>query len=581
MKKSRFQIFGTLALVALLSSCASLDKMKEAAKNIKYTVTPEVLATQNTANGAIVPMSFKASVPSKMWDKKVSAELTPVLVYDGGETAYPSKMYYGEAVQGSDGQTISYTNGALAEYPQQSVEFNDKMRVSNLIVRIKFIKGDQTLETSTVELEMGPNGDGAIAKGVIATSLLLGDEPGVPTIGKDNFKRIINEDQSAELIYLINKADIRNGELKKEDVMAINDYIKAINEAENKNLKDVVVSAYASPDGATSLNEGLAAKRETSAKGYIEKVLKKANASANVVAKNTPEDWEGFKAAMEKSNIQDKDLILRVLAMYTDNDVREKEIKNLSAAYKAIAEEILPPLRRAQITVNAELVGKSDEEIKNLAINDPAQLNVEELLYAGKLYEGDKDKVAKIYASAASQFANDWRALNNAGVAEYENGKVAAAKALFEQAEKIQAAPQVENNLGIIVFAEMNYDKAKEYFGKAAGAGSELDQNLGSCALLEGDYAKAETYFGANISCNAALVKILNEKYDAALSNLNANTLECGFKYYLKAIAAARKGEGDYVKENLRKACQLDAKWKTYAKTDMEFAKYDIQSIID
>jgi hypothetical protein len=244
----------------------------------------------------------------------------------------------------------------------------------------------------------------AIAKGVIATSTLLGDEPAVAVIGKDKFQRIIPEEASAELIYLINKADIRNGELKKDDVKAINDYIAAVKAAENKNFKDVVVAAYASPDGATDLNTGLASKREGSAKKYIEKQLKKAKAEANVVAKNTPEDWEGFKAAMDKSDIQDKDLIYRVLSMYSDPDVREKEIKNLAAAYKAIAEEILPPLRRSVITVNAELVGKSDDSIKVLAMENPSVLNIEELLYAAKLFAEDAEKEAKCYDAAAAQF---------------------------------------------------------------------------------------------------------------------------------------------------------------------------------
>ncbi|MDO4460980.1 MAG: hypothetical protein Q4C30_00595 [Bacteroidia bacterium] len=577
MKQTKFQIFGTIALAAIMASCASLDKMKEAAKDIKYTVTPEVLETHKGQ----VAMSLKATVPQKVWDKKVSAEITPVLVYEGGKAEYPSITVYGEAVQGN-GQTVSFTNGGQINYPEQAIEFNDKMRVSDLIVRIKFTKGSESMEVTTVDLAMGPNHDGAIAKGVIATSLLLDNEKPVAVIGKDAFQRIINEDQTAELLYLINRADIRNGELKKEDVKAINDYIAAVKAAENKNLKDVVVSAYASPDGALSLNEKLSANREKSAQKYIEKQLKKAKADANVVAKNTPEDWEGFKAAMEKSEIQDKDLILRVLSMYTDNDVREAEIKKLGTAFKLIADEILPSLRRAQITVNAEVIGKSDEEIKALASSDPAQLNVEELLYAAKI---DPANEAKIYETAAAQFPNDWRTLNNKGVVTYENGDVAAAKALFEKAEAIKAAPQVENNLGVCALATKDYTAAKEYFGKAAGVGAELDQNLGVCALMEGDYAKAETYFGATISCNAALVKILLDKQDAALSNLNANTAETGFKYYLKAICGANKGEGDLMYENLRKACNLDAKWKDYAKKDAEFIKFfnepTFKSIVD
>lgn len=568
MKQTRFQLIGSVALAALVASCASLDKMKEAAKQIGYSVEPEVLATTNTKTTPNVAMAFKANVPAKMWDKKVIAEITPVLTYEGGETVYPSITVNGEDVAGN-GQTISYLNGGQISYPSQTVDFNENMRVSDLIVRIKFTKGDESMVVTSKELEMP-----AIARGVIATSLLLGEEKPVAVLGKHQFQRIINEAQSAELIYLINKADIRNGQLKKDDVKAINEYIKAVKAAENKNLKDVVVAAYASPDGALDLNTGLAGKRETSAQKFIEKQMKKAGATANVVAKSTPEDWEGFKAAMEKSDIQDKELILRVLAMYTDPEVREKEIKNLSAAYKVIADEILPPLRRSVITVNAELVGKSDEELKELALSNPDTLNIEELLYAATLFEGDLDKQAKIYDSAAAQFPGEWRAVNNQGYILFVKGDYAGAKAKFEAAEKIQATPVVECNLGAIAIIEKDVEKAKECFGKAAGVGPELDENLGVCALLEGDYEKALTYFNTSTSCNAALVKILVEKYDAALQTLNANNQEIGLKYYLKAICCAHKGDKDFMFENLRKATVLDAKWKDYAKKDMEFLKY-------
>ncbi len=565
MRQTRFQLFGTLALAAIMASCASLDKMKEAAKQISYDVTPEVLETHKGK----VAMSFKANVPAKLWDKSVTADITPVLTYDGGESVYPTIQVKGESVTGN-GQTISYTNGGQISYATQEIDFNDKMRVSDLIVRIKFTKGSQSLEITSKELDIP-----AIAQGVIATSTLLDEEHPIAVPGKDKFQRVVADEQAAEIIYLINKADIRSGELKKEDVKAINDYIKTINADTTKNLKDVVVSAYASPDGATDLNSALAGKREASAKSYIEKQLKKEKANAHIVTRNTPEDWEGFKAAMEKSDIQDKDLILRVLSMYSDPDQREKEIKNLSAAYKVIAEEILPPLRRSTITVNSEFIGKSDEQLKAAAIDNPDELTVEELIYAAeKLYADDISSQNKIYKAAMDKYSDDWRVVNNYGVVLYKRSKNGDAKDKFYEAEKILAAPEVENNLGVIAILSHDYDAAKEYFSKAAGVGPELDNNLGVVALIEGDYEKAESYFGASTSCNAALVKILLEKYDAALSTLNANNEETGFKYYLKAICGARKAETDLMYDSLRKATNLDSKWKTYAQTDMEFGKY-------
>lgn len=547
-------------MALLISSCSSLDKMKEAAKAIQYKVDPEVLE----AHQGKVAMSFTANVPAKMWNKKVTAEITPVLTYEGGQDEYPAISVQGEAAQGN-GQTISYTNGGQIKYPKQEIDFNDKQRVSDLIVRIKFTKGSKSFEVTSTELQMP-----ALAKGVIATSTLVGKEPGVSAASKDNFVRNTTEDKVAEIVYLINQAEIRNGQLKKEDVVAINDYIKALNADEKKSIKSIAISAYASPDGSTDLNTKLSGKRETSASNYMNKTLKKAKIEANVEGKATPEDWDGFKKAVEASDIQDKDLIIRILSLYTDPDVREKEIKNLSSVYKTLAKEILPALRRSTITVTGELTGKTDEELK--AANKD-ELTVEELLFGATL-ESDLDKQAEYYDAAIKNFPNDYRGFNNKGVVLYKKGDVDGAKAQFDKAEAIKAAPEVENNLGVIALAKNDINAAKEYFGKAAGTGAELDENLGIAALLEGDYEKAETYMGNSTSCNAALVKILLDKYDAAIATLNANKEEIGLKYYLKAVAYANKKDKDNALENLNKAAKLDAKWKEYAKTDMEFGAY-------
>ncbi len=568
MKQTRLQIFGTLGLALLISSCSSLDKMKEAAKQIQYKVDPEVLE----AHQGKVAMSFTANVPAKMWDKKVVAEITPILTYEGGQDAYPAINVQGEAAQ-SNGQTISYTNGGQIKYPKQEIDFNDKQRVSDLIVRIKFTRGSKTMEVTSKELGI------ELAKGVIATSTLLGSEPGVSAASKDQFVRDNYEDKVAEIVYLINQAEVRNGQLKKEDVVAINNYLKELNEDDKKSIKSIAVSAYASPDGSTDLNTKLSGKREASANKYLEKTLKKAKIDAQVESKATPEDWDGFKKAVEGSDIQDKDLIIRVLSLYTDPDVREKEIKNLSSVYKVLAKEILPGLRRSTITVTGELKGKTDDELKAA---DKNSLNVEELLFAATI---EPEKQVEYYDAAIKNFPNDYRAYNNKGVVLYKKGDIDGAKALFEKAESVKAAPEVENNLGVIALAKNDINAAKEYFGKAAGTGAELDENLGVTALFEGDYEKAESYLGNSTSCNAALVKILLDKFDAAIATLNANKEEIGLKYYLKAVAYANKADKDNALENLNKATKIESKWKEYAKTDMEFRAYfndsNFKTIVD
>lgn len=560
MKQTRIHIIGSVALAAMLVSCAGLNKMKKNAASVQYTVTPSVLE----AHAGKVDLGIKAQVPAKFWDKKASAEITPVLVYEGGETVYPSVKIQGERVQGND-KMIPYATGGQYTY-NNTVPFNDKMRVSNLVIRMKATKGAKTVTFD----------DYKIAEGVIATSTLVADQGAMAGLGKDNFQRIVSESQAAEILYLIQQAEVRQGQLKKEDIKALNDYIAAIKATENKNFKDVTVSAYASPDGAMDLNTKLADNREKTASKYVASQLKKAKVEggeALLKGKTTAEDWDGFKKAMEASNIQDKELILRVLSMYTDPEVREKEIKNMATTFKVIAEEILPPLRRSVLTVNAELIGKSDAELKELSASNPSSLNLEELLYAATLTQ-DKDAQLAIYKEAAAKYPNCWRAVNNVGVALYAKGDVAGAKTQFEKAASIKADAVVENNLGVIALINKDYAKAEEHFGKAAGTGAELDNNLGIVAIHKGDYEAAIRYFGNSTSCNAALAKILAGKNDAALSTLNANTMEVGLKYYLKAVVGANKGENDLMFENLRKATSLDAKWKTYAKTDMVFGKF-------
>lgn len=559
MKQTRIHIIGSVALAAMLVSCAGLNKMKKNAPTVQYTVTPTVLET----HAGKVDLDVKAQVPAKFWHKKASAEITPVLVYEGGETVYPSIKIQGESVQGND-KVIPYATGDSYSYTN-TVPFNDKMRVSNLVIRMTATKGAQTVTFD----------DYKIAEGVIATSTLVADQGAMAGLGKDNFQRIVSESQAAEILYLIQQAEVRQGQLNKEDVKALNDYIKGIKDAENKNFKDVTVSAYASPDGATDLNTKLADNREKTASKYVASQLKKSKVDGGeglLKGKTTAEDWEGFKKAMEASKIQDKELILRVLSMYSDPEVREKEIKNMAATFKVIAEEILPPLRRSVVTVNAELVGKSDAELKEISVSNPSSLNLEELLYAATLTE-DIDTQLAIYKEAASKYS-DWRAVNNVGVALYAKGDVAGAKSQFEKAASIKADPIVENNLGVVALVNKDYAKAEEHFGKAAGTGAELDNNLGIVSIHKGDYAAAIRYFGNSTSCNAALAKILAGQNDAALSTLNANTKEVGLKYYLKAVVGANKSENDLMFENLRKAVSLDAKWKGYAKTDMVFGKF-------
>ncbi len=563
MKRIRISLIASLAVAALLASCSGLDKMNKGAKDVSYSVNPPVLE----AHAGQVNLDVTVQFPEKYFDKNVTVEATPVLVYEGGETAFPSYRVQGENVDGND-KVISNATGGSYTY-SNSVPYNENMRVSDLVVRIKATKKGKTSEFD----------DYKIADGVISTSELVASQGAQPAIGDDAFQRIIAQAKKADLFFLIQQSNIRGSELRKEDIAALKDYMKEIKATENINFKGVDISAYASPDGPADLNSKIASRREKVAKDYIVREMKKAKVEggtddAMYTLKNTPEDWEGFKDLMESSNVQDKELILRVLSMYSDPEVREREIKNMSETFSVIADEILPKLRRSQMSINSEIVGKSDAEITELANNNPSELNIEELLYAATLTE-DVNKQLDIYKAAAAKYPKCWRAENNIGCTLYSKGNLAAAKTSFEKANAIKGGvAEVNNNLGVIALREGDVAKAEEYFGAAAGAGTELDNNLGIVSIYKGDYDAAIRYFGNSTSCNAALAKILSGKYDAALSTLNANTKEVGFKYYLKAIVGARTAENDMMFDSLRKACELDAKFKTTATTDMEFAKY-------
>ncbi len=564
MKRTRIIFFATLALTVIaFAGCSSLEKMKKNAEDVNYTVTPEVLET----HGGKVDINVRVQIPAGYFDRKATLEATPVLVYEGGETEYPSYSVQGDRAEGNF-QVISRANGGQVNY-YNTVTYNEGMRVSDLVVRIRATKGNKELEFEPYK----------IAEGVISTSSMVEARGIQGSVGADQFQRIIPITKSAEILYLIQQANIRNTELNKAEVKAINDFLAEVRDSDNKEFKGVEISSYASPDGPIDLNTRLASQRESSAQNYLSNQFRRAKIDEVSDAdffnlKTTPEDWEGFKQLVENSNIQDKDLVLRVLSMHTDPEVREREIKNMASTFEVLAEEILPQLRRSKLNVNVEEIGKSDEEISELASANPSVLNVEEILYAGTLTNNVDEQLA-IYQAAAKQFPNDWRTHNNVGYAFYQKGDLDQAAVAFERANSTKAnQPEVMNNLGAVALRNGEMEKAEEYFGNAAGVGSELDNNLGVVAIKKGMYDEAVRYFGNSVSCNAALAKILAGNYDAALSTLNANTQEVALKYYLKAIVGVRTNDSDVMFDNLRRATDLDAKYKEYASTDMEFARF-------
>jgi tetratricopeptide (TPR) repeat protein len=556
----------------LLSSCASLQKMKKNANLINFKTTPEILET----HAGKVDVAIDGKFPSKYFAKKVTLVATPVLKYEGGEKTFEPVTVQGEKVNANN-KVISYKSGGSFVY-KDAVPYAEAMRLSGLELRITASKGAKSVDFAPIQL----------AKGVIATPTLVVNYPtpilGVQreknTTGKydpniDAFQRIVPDEYTADIKYLINKADLRKEELTKAEIAKLKEYNKSAAKDPRKKIKGIEVSSYASPDGTLDYNTKLAEKRQDVSSKFLTKELKKDEVEAEFKTKFTPEDWDGFKELMGKSNIQDKELILRVLSMYTDPEVREREIKNLSGAFVSVAEQILPQLRRSKFTTSIDLIGKTDEEIAALADSDPSKLNPAELLYAATLTK-DLNKQLAIYNSFIKIYSNDWRGPNNAGLVLVKQQKYTDAKELFEKAEKLNNnEPIIKNNLGVCELKAGNLAKAETYFGAASGAGDAVNNNLGILSIIKGEYAKAVKYLGDSDSPNTGLAKILAGDNNGALKSLENCTWQgCYWKEYFKAVVGARTAKENLLYDSLKKAIELKPELKKTAATDMEFAKY-------
>ncbi len=550
-------------VVALLSSCSS--KMGELSSDY-FTVTPQVLE----AIGGKVPATINGKFPEKYFNKKAVVEVTPVLVWEGGEAASQPAVFQGEKVEGND-QTISYKMGGSYTM-KASFDYIPEMAKSELYLRFKATVGGKTIEIPAVK----------VADGVIATSAMVEKtlESANPALGDDAFQRIIKEKHEANIMFLIQQANVRASELKA--AKEFGKEVRTVNDAANKRISNIEISAYASPDGGMDLNTGLAEKRQDNTASVVGRDLKKGKLDVAVDTRYTAEDWEGFQELVSKSNIQDKELILRVLSMYQDPEQREQEIKNISSVYKNLADEILPQLRRSRLTLNYEIIGKSDEEIAQLADTDAKQLTVEELLYAATLTK-DPAKKEAIYTKATQIYPNDFRGFNNLGKLAYEAGNLEKAESYFKKAASISNAPEVNNNLGLIALAKGDKAASESYLGKAAGS-KELNEALGNLYVAQGQYDRAVNAFGDTKTNSAALAQILAKDYNKAKNTLDAVENPDAYTDYLKAVLGARTNNSAMVTSSLKSAVAKDASLAKKAASDLEFAKYftnaDFVSII-
>ena len=547
-----------LPLVALLVlAFSSCSKMGELSADY-FTTNPEVLE----AVGGKVPVTITGKFPEKYFKKNAIVEVTPVLRWDGGEAKGQPATFQGEKVQGND-QTISYKTGGTYTM-KASFDYVPEMAKSELYLDFKIKKGKKEYTIPSVK----------IADGVIATSELPTVNSANAAYAPDAFQRIIKQAKEAQIMFLIQQANLRASELKSDSLKAFHKQVVAVaGDTKNYKLNNIEISAYASPDGGVELNTTLAENRQNNTEKYMNQQLKKGKIETEVDAKYTAQDWDGFQELVSKSNIQDKDLILRVLSMYSDPEQRETEIKNISSVYKTLADEILPQLRRARLTANYDVIGRSDEEINAAFDTDAKVLSNDELLYAATLTNDNARKEA-IYKKTVELYPNDFRAYNNLGMMAYANGDLATAENYFKQAASKNAnAAEVNTNLGLIELTKGNVANAETYLSKSTGANT-ANEALGNLYIKQGQYDRAVQAFGDTKTNSAALAQILAKDYNKAKSTLSAVKNPDAYTNYLMAVVGARTNNADLVKSSMDKVKQQDAALAAKAQNDREFAKY-------
>ena len=547
-----------LPLVALLVlAFSSCSKMGELSPDY-FTTNPEVLE----AVGGKVPVTITGKFPEKYFKKNATVEVTPVLRWEGGEAKGQPATFQGEKVQGND-QTISYKTGGTYTM-KASFDYVPEMAKSELYLDFKIKKGKKEYTIPSVK----------IADGVIATSELPTVNSANAAYAPDAFQRIIKQAKEAQIMFLIQQANLRASELKSDSLKAFHKQVVAVaGDTKNYKLNNIEISAYASPDGGVELNTTLAENRQNNTEKYMNQQLKKGKIETEVDAKYTAQDWDGFQELVSKSNIQDKDLILRVLSMYNDPEQRETEIKNISSVYKTLADEILPQLRRARLTANYDVIGRSDEEINAAFDTDAKVLSNDELLYAATLTNDNARKEA-IYKKTVELYPNDFRAYNNLGMMAYANGDFTTAENYFKQAaSKSSNAAEVNTNLGLIELTKGNVANAETYLSKSTGANT-ANEALGNLYIKQGQYDRAVQAFGDTKTNSAALAQILAKDYNKAKSTLSAVKNPDAYTNYLMAVVGARTNNADLVKSSMDKVKQQDAALAAKAQNDREFAKY-------
>lgn len=569
MKLSIFKNI-SVAMVALATivACNPLNKMEKNAETATYEAAPNPLEM----HGDSVTVVISGKIPTKYLAKKASVRVTPVFEADGQIVKSLDPFTLVGEDSDEEGKKIKFEAGGSFSF-DYTYAYQDNMERGVLKANLTGVFKTKTKEIGSFEIAEGTN---------ITPKLVQSDQK--PVLGKDAFQRIVPFSESAEILYTIQSSSVRGSELSKESVKMMMANIKTNANDTSVVFKGLSVESYASPDGELTKNESLADNRAKSASAVVKRQLNKYKVAGtkedsfySLAGKG--EDWAGFKQKMQASDIEDKQLIIRVLEMYSDPAKREAEIKNLSETYVEVKEKVLPPLRRSQMVLSMERVGRSDEQIVAQYAADASVLTIEEVLYAATLTNDLNEKLA-IYTKASQLYATDWRTFNNMGYILLIQNKLGDAEANFNKAKAISATPEVMNNIGVIAHLKGDRAAAKTAYSKASGSGDEVNYNMGILDIQSGDYSSAVSKMGAYKTLNLALAQILNDDAQGALATIDASEDSTSAEaYYLKAIVGARTSNNDLMMKNLKLAINKDNSLKAKALKDVEFIKADLSSL--
>ncbi|MBR5108474.1 MAG: hypothetical protein IK098_10580 [Bacteroidales bacterium] len=548
MMKKSFKFLAAAAMLAAAVSCASIEKMAQMAENVKVTCNPGVLEAVNDGIDATVTVNY----PADYFNPKAILEVTPVLVYEGGEAKMRPFIYQGEKVK--DNYKVVSANGQTVS-ERVHFDYVPGMEKSHLELRGVARKGDKFVNLPAKKVADGVN-----------TTYMLVKRDGFVTPKADAYQEVISSTAEGQIKYLVNSADVRNSELKGKSVKDFLAAIDQINADERTSIKGTEILAYASPEGPENKNNELADKRSASANKALKEMGKKHENIAGAEVKSLGEDWEGFQQLVKESNIEDKELILRVLSMYSDPAVRENEIRNMSQVFTALKGEVLPELRRARLIANVEYQNYTSEELLKLLNDNADVLDEEALLRTATLVKSNDQKEA-IYNRAISKF-NSERAQFNLASLYLTEGKLPQAEAALA---KLNANdPDVLNAKGVVALRNNDLATAANCFRRSTAP--DAKKNLGIVQILTGEYEEATKTLADVDGCchNTVLAYILNNQLDKA-----AKTVSCKDQKvtYLKAIIAARQGNAAGVRENLGNITNADLLAR--AKKDVEFAGFD------